>query len=768
MMAKILKTAAMLALGAVLLGGLVLAAKVPWTGILLLLILGFLSYRYLRSRSAPAQDSLPSSGTAESPHARGKVAHVHERREVASSGKDAEESGKHETRGADWIPKGQHVTIAGVAIWDGMIYLGTWLKTPAGGDDPCLIAPFLSVAKHGGGSDCQVGRWPSYAGLLSATRRSYLEWLAGGRQDPNADIGFVYLFLYGLERRAVVDAHRDPHAKEELPLLAEELRRLLGLYGDRSGTLRVQLVAFLEWIEFSLLSEDSKLYRKPLSNLVRSCALPLRLRFALGQTVVDGVPLPGALALSWVRLSPAIALRAPAQASPELFDRLFLLRYQESFGEGVVLPMNHTKLKLVYRPASAGLRNCPGLVRTFGNLPDAGVPTATLVRLRQLAEKISAELGPYTCLSAENQIAANSLEGRLLLPLSLWPESAQEVLGVLKSRLGDIPQLMPLRELLALLGGKGVFAREKLLSLARALEAAGIGLEPDVLSGAASPDPDGAVVLFSLDQGDAQRTTPAYQVAMLTLRIAYFLTMSSGDFREGETSQLQRRIRSWTHLSPRQIRHLLAHLRWLQTAPMTLAALRKKLTPLDGSARECLAMAMAVVSQAGGAVSSSEIRVLEKIFQVMEVDSSKVFSDAQATSTRARPGASAESSGFRLDPSRVALLQQDSAAAFARLAEVFQEVKDELPSSGKLLKEDVLPAGPLGLEEPYASLAFVLLSRSEWSRMDLMDVASDLELTLEGAVERLNAAAFEKYDIAFLEGGDPLTVNAELLERLVA
>lgn len=766
-MSKILKSAAMLAIGGALLGGLVLAVNVPWTGVLLLLFLGVLSYRYLRSRPVSAQDPLSSSGLTESPRARGRL-HGLERREVASSGKDvAEESAKRDNHGAEWVPKGQHVTIAGVAIWDGMLYLGTWLKTPAGGDDPCLIDPFLSVAKRGGGSDCQVGRWPSYAGLLSATRRSYLEWLAGGRQDPNADIGFVYLFLYGLERRAVVDAFRDPRAKEELPLLAEELRRLLGLYGDRSGTLRVQLVAFQEWIEFSLLSEDSKLYRKPLPNLVRSCALPLRLRFALGQTAVDGVPVPGALALSWIRLSPAIALRASAQAFPELFDRLFLLRYQESFGDGVVLPINHTKLKLVYRPASAGLRTCPGLLRTFGNLPDASIPTGTLSRLRELAARISAELGPYARLSAANPIAANSLEGRLLLPLSLWPEPAQEVLRTLKSRLGDEPQPMPLRELLALLGGKGVFTRDKLLSLARALETAGIGLEPDILSGAASPDPDGTVVLFSLGQGDAQRTTAAYQVAMLTLRIAYFLTMSSGDFREGETSQLQRRIRSWSHLAPGQIRHLLAHLRWLQTAPATLAAMRKMLAPLDPASRECLAMAMAVVSQAEGSLSSSSIRMLEKIFQVMEVDPSKIFSDVQATSSRARPGASAESSGFRLDPSRVALLQQGSEAAFARLAEVFRSVKDESPSDD-LLKEDALPAGPLGLEEPYASLAFVLLSRSEWSRMDLMDVAADLELTLEGAVERLNAAAYEKYDISFLEGGDPLTVNAELLERLAA
>jgi hypothetical protein len=70
------------------------------------------------------------------------------------------------------------------------------------------------------------------------------------------------------------------------------------------------------------------------------------------------------------------------------------------------------------------------------------------------------------------------------------------------------------------------------------------------------------------------------------------------------------------------------------------------------------------------------------------------------------------------------------------------------------------------LEDPYATLAYTLLSRPEWSRLDLADVASDLEVALEGALGRLNAAAFDLYDVAFVEGEDPVTLNPELVERL--
>ena len=62
----------------------------------------------------------------------------------------------------------------------------------------------------------------------------------------------------------------------------------------------------------------------------------------------------------------------------------------------------------------------------------------------------------------------------------------------------------------------------------------------------------------------------------------------------------------------------------------------------------------------------------------------------------------------------------------------------------------------------------MLLSRPEWSREELLDVAADLDLMLDGALERINEAAFDTHDMAFLEGEDPVTVNSEILEKIEA
>ena len=49
-----------------------------------------------------------------------------------------------------------------------------------------------------------------------------------GRKEPGIDIGYVFLFFYGLERRLILDS--PPEA--EVSALLDELRRLRGLYGE--------------------------------------------------------------------------------------------------------------------------------------------------------------------------------------------------------------------------------------------------------------------------------------------------------------------------------------------------------------------------------------------------------------------------------------------------------------------------------------------------------------------------------------------------------
>ncbi|MBI2741755.1 MAG: TerB N-terminal domain-containing protein [Rhodospirillales bacterium] len=60
--------------------------------------------------------------------------------------------------------------------------------------------PTLSVSDPRGLAP-SVSYYPSYSALEPHARDGYLQWLAAGRSSPDANIGHVFLYFYGRERR---------------------------------------------------------------------------------------------------------------------------------------------------------------------------------------------------------------------------------------------------------------------------------------------------------------------------------------------------------------------------------------------------------------------------------------------------------------------------------------------------------------------------------------------------------------------------------------
>ena len=672
-----------------------------------------------------------------------------------------------------WVPPGENVIVAGVDLPGGMIYVGGRLRAPSGITAPCLISGQLNVARVGDYRSRQMGYWPSYADASPNERRAYLNWLSEGRSHPDCDIGYVFLFFYGLERRVIVDSRDDPSAKEEWPAIIAELRRLLLIYGEKSGSFKRYAGELVSWIELD--GASGQLYGQPVPDLPKTYELPPYLRLALGQAAVDRAPLPAHLALAWVRLGPDINLRTAATRCPDEFERLFIQRYHEVLGSGLVLPKNRTKLKFVYQAASAGLRGAT-ITMGFGDIPDVTALTAPIKKLGEIANQCTDELGSYSRLMGKDPSAASSLEGLLLLPATLWPPAAQAKLQGLTNRMRDGRLSLPLQELLEALGGAGLpINRARVRGLARALEGDEIGFEPHVLADAKAPREQDTVVLFTQPLLDAVVGSGAeYQTAALTLQLAVAMAHADGDFNEHEVSHLRAEIKGWAHLTPAERRRLQAHLQWLTAAPPTLVGLKKKLEPLPVTAREMLAAFMVTLAQSDGFVSPDEVKFLEKVYKALGVESKRVFSDVHAVGAGGAPvsTAQAEEQGFRLDADRIAALQEDTARVSALLSKIFTDEAASTPpptSAQDLESEPECEESPLlGLDDAHAALLRLLLSRPEWSRLELEDVAADLDLMLAGALEQINEAAFDAFDEPLCEGDDPVTVNTELLEKIEA
>jgi uncharacterized tellurite resistance protein B-like protein len=677
-----------------------------------------------------------------------------------------------------WVPFEESITIRNTTIPGGMIYVGSSLEGDNGINDPCLIDPTKPVAQQGDYTERQMGYWPSYSDISSSARRAYLNWLSDGRRDPAADIGFVFIFFYGLERRAIVDALSDETAQADLPIIAAELRRLLAIYGGKSNSFYGYASEFLDWI--TLPSYPSQLYEQPLPELSKSFQLPLHLRLALGQAAMDGKPVPPNLALGWAKLERNITLRTPATRCPEEFDQLFLGKYSELFNQGIILPRNKTRLRLVYRPASAGFRAKDALIKVLDDIPDITVLSAPIKKIQEVVEAATKDLEPFSRLIAKNPASRNTYEGLLRLPASIWPEIPQKKLFQLKERVGDGILTMKYKDALRALFEETSAGRDIIVPLARILESICVGIEPNVLIGAKPPKLDDHIVLFAMPSSEVPTLSDApFLVAELTLQLASAVAAADGDFSLGETDHLREQVSSWSHLTKGQKRRLLAHIELLSYAPASLTPLKKKIDRFDIGDREMIAESMARVAHVDGDVSPDAIGVLEKIYKVLGVSTSKVFSDLHSAASGSEAsklqvtGTAEQERRFSLNRERIAARQADTEKVQVLLAKIFS-VSEEHESD---VLEDAPPPEPppneestgllLGLDSAHSTLIWRMLARHEWSREDLLQMAAELDLMLDGALEHINDAAFDSFEMPLIESDDPIVLNAEVLGMLI-
>ncbi len=683
---------------------------------------------------------------------------------------------------ARWLPAGDSLTVSGLSIAGGMLYVGHSLGERYGAQEPSLINLKLNVAK--GDVDLEerlVPYWPNYQTITPEARRAYLQWLAGSRRDPLADTGYVFMFFYGLERRALVDALTEPKAAAEIPAIVEEVERLLSIYGG-NRSFRGYAECFLGYLSHSVV--DSKLYLGPPPAISgQSYDMPMPLRIGLGQLAADKQPVDADWALAWALADPNIARRTPVSRCGEIFGRLFKLEYERRYPSGLVLAQNKTRLKYTYRPASSALLP---LTISLGDLPDVTATAVPRKKLQLIVDICTTELEPYSRYLGRNPNNTDALEGLLQLPVALWPLPARAELEDLQAKIGDDLVVMSFGELAGRFKSAGALSRDKVLALARALESLQIGMEPDVLAGSRTPKSEDRIALFVTHPEDgALRATPAYNAASVTLDLASAVASADGDTSHEEVTLLSQHIDSWSHFSGAHRKRLKAHLQIQLQQPPTLASLKKKLDPLGIEAKRTIASFLAHLAHADGTVSPSEVKLLERVYKVLQLDSQLLYGDLhgaavsvsrsvselgtgiQLRSDNAQRSAPA-SQDFVLNHERIAQLQQETAQVSALLAKVFTDEQVSELDSPELVVErsQESDVGLIGLDAEHSAFLRLIITRLEWSREELEAAASDMELMLDGALERINDMAFEYFDMPVTEGDDPLEINADILSKL--
>ncbi len=275
---------------------------------------------------------------------------------------------------------GENVRVEGQSI-GGMVYVGRRLpQQGARRPENCLIEPSLPIAREDPDLNGDLMPfWPSYSDIHPRCRLAYLHWLATGRNET-ACIGYVFLYFYGLERRALV-ARCDAEERSEIKV---ELLRLRDLFGsdpsfrDCSGKL-LESIAILD----GLASPAQPGFDGG------GDRLPFGLQIAIGRKVQSGDALSADWLLVWWWHHPTTNRRMVARVFPELRER-FALRFAEAYPQGFIVAPPDQRLHYSYQSASRTFEI--DLTALLEELPDINSLHAPVKAAAELAEICLQEL----------------------------------------------------------------------------------------------------------------------------------------------------------------------------------------------------------------------------------------------------------------------------------------------------------------------------------------------------------------------------------------
>lgn len=682
--------------------------------------------------------------------------------------------------GQCWKPAGSAVEIAGRQIGGGLIYVGANL--PAAEHDfllePALINPSLPVGSATSG--VAESYWPSYESLPPGDRGGYLDWLAGPRRAAGTDQTFLFLYFYGLERRLLFDPASDSAVADREAVL-DELRRLQAeLDEHQHRSLAIYLERLLDFVEAQELLAGRRELQPPEEK--SGWEVPMTLRLMIGEVAATGLRLPAELAKCLTLTSPEAHLRTPAQRCRREFGELFQVRYRERFGEGLELPEG-AFLQLRYRTASQGVGEA-----THGTqLPDVCSSDMLIVPLRELGRDCCGELDAYSRWLGRNP-DGGGFKGAALLPAPLLDKVENPELVVLRELLGrasagDEPWAIDSTELIELWSpGAEKLSKKEAVMTAQLLEKLGHGIEPDPRFGGPSLKRGMIAVLFSAEDGDPRAPSPAYAAARLMLDLLTAVATADGVVSAEEEAELESHIHGVQELYQGERARLKAHANRLALMPPKLSGQRKQLAALTEAERRAIAQSIVTLAAADGEIDPAEVKMLQRIFTLLELDPEGVYADLHAATSggtdgpvvvreggpvaagHAVPPAPESQPRKGLDRTAIDEKIEETAVVSTLLADIFTEAEEE-PGPVPVAASPAEDAN--GLAAADLTFARELHQRELWSRQEIEELAARLELMVDGSLEAINEAAFELCGAPFSAGDEPVEIDIEVAKEML-
>ncbi|MFT4079273.1 TerB N-terminal domain-containing protein [Rhodomicrobium sp.] len=715
-----------------------------------------------------------------------------------------------------WVAPGETIDVGGFTIRGGMVYIGTVAGRDAGSREFAhVIDPAAYVHKsHSDLSGSGLNYWPTYSQIRPHERRGYLEWLAGGRRDPRAGIGHVFLFFYGLERRVFGD-----RAVEDAGAILAEACALKAVYGVHAsfGSYAERFLATLRIVTGDFVKEPAL---APMQEYLGE--LSVELRVALGRRLAEG-KLTGEWLLAWYLGHPETVLKTPQTRCFEEFCRLFQIKFASGYPKGLTVRLPAKRLKLTYAPASGTPPvTIPG---SHEEWPDPAALSAPLKIAKALADDCCEQLRPYSRLVGRNPAAKESAQAQLLLPQELLDTTAppfrrlkSDLESLIPSGAGTV-SITRLREI------GGILAEEKpstaSKTLARILAVAGIGMEPDPFA-ANSATPGETVVIFKAPEGaPVDSTRPAYAAARLIVEAGAFAIAATVGKESAPAVReiVWQEIERLPGLAEAERLRLLALLTSLHVYPPNQNRLLKRLSSCSPEEGEAVVGLVLRMIAAGKTKDVAQIAFAEKLHTALGLPVARLYSRLQEhssvmdgihhddlatviTATEGAPGVPLPADRYRLlsnagatkagvgdkkhvvpkatisvekpelpivDCTKLDRKRRETEEARGLLSGIFAEPESDMAFVDDLVPEREAAAEGhfAGLEKEYIELIGLFVGRGgRIGRTEFEALAVKLDIFAGGAIETINDWALTRFDEPLIEEGETLAIPAHLLNQL--
>ena len=697
-----------------------------------------------------------------------------------------------------WVPAGQTVTVAGKKIPGGMIYVGNYLQAEdyysSSKIDPALINPKLRVRwSTPDYSAVLMGYRPSYSDMHSTCRADYLNWLISGRKDPTCNIGYVFLFFYGLERRFYVDSKTSITAQKERQAIIDEVKRLLSIYkSSNSFNSYANQLLEADYVKQNFKSYYD--YKPPDDPKATGLTMPLIL--GLGQFVSESKPIPPDWAYAWVMLDPETRLKKHATICKKEFKPLFQIHYTKKFNKGMLIKPGNTKLQVKYRPASSGIRD---IKIPCGNLIDVTKLKAPIKQLNIIVENCTNALEPLSRFLIKNPEKADSIQSLLLMPKELMKKTelpkAKKINKAIDSILGDQQEKFINNAKLIELwpdDNNDSLTKKELKQFAQLLEKFGIGIEPDPRFIGIPFNIQKKTVLFRLPKNTPNIIFKEYKKATIILHLASIVSWADGTVSHSERLFLEKYLEKASDISLSEKFRLQAHLRWLLKEPPNMVGVKKRIELLTNKDKKSTAAFCIGVASADGHIDPPEIKALTKIYSVLGFKTDDVYTDIHSMMSTSyvspadgpvsvqkdrkstggykipsKPTISEmKSKGVALDMTIVQRKLKETAKVSKILGEIFEEdtVEEIVPIPEKQTIDTKI-IGSLDVE--HSELFNQLIKQTEWRREDFEALAEKNNLLPDGALDMINEAAYEICDEPLIDGDDPILVDMDVAKEMI-